>query len=640
MANGLDKLERLFSARKKSASSRATVTADSNITGSPPDIAPSLFPSAPFIRPKCNVMYARDELDIYSQKPFPLPLASSNKKHSLDADSSQSSSSSSQDKNSMADSRRPSSFSTTASFHVPNRSSSLLSRRHNKVPTGLVQLARETSSSSARPLPLRIHKQSSGNINQQIGLLEALPIYPTNFNTTSPQVETPPPSDQDENFNFPSPPKNHQHHHHAPKSSSTSPMISQLTPEPSPDMIPYRALTTSSDLRRESVLSSPPTSKRITASSVPLLDDDWRDSYIHSSANEETKSVNQEDLSNKLLVFDEPHVKEFLSLTDDDLAEIKVTAPSNPPTKRAPPPPILPPNVRNIKPLPLAIPTSRKRRSMAPQSPIVACNEVAAWEAARIAKKYDFDVVYVANFWPSGMNHLHNPQETTTTKRWQEASLPETPRNSMLQHNNSINLHGELSSPVSDCCPNSLHSTNGNATTRPRALTRLHGCLLAGYGLETIQAPFRLSARLHKKILRSEGWIEHRNSEAKENEFARGYARSFYTGTVTATNNNNSLSTKDASSRRASAPDASETYGGKEGARSSNKNSMAGTSKVNRGIVFVAFRRPRPHGGTVHSSQAELNALEREAETLVELILDFHEERRRWEILQEARKYA
>lgn len=594
MANGLDKLERLFSGRKKSASSRAT--AESNLSGSVPDSShssslpdtqpsspPSLFPQAPFIRPRCNVMYARDELDVYSQKPLALD------KNTLDE---------------MADQRRPRSFSTTASFHVPNRSSSLLSRRHNRIPTGLVQLARETSTSSARPLPLRIHKQD----NQQIGLLEALPIYPT----TSSRIETPPPSDQDD-FNFPSPPS------HAPK-SSISTMLSQLTPEPSPDMIPCRNSTTSSELRRESLLSSPPLSKRVTALSVPLLDDDWRDSYIHPPQ----ESVSPE--SNKL-VFDEPNVKEFLSLDDDDLAEIKDIPPSKPPTKRAPPPPILPPNMRNLKPL-----ASINRRSMTPQSPIVASNEVAAWEAARIAKKYDFDVVYVANFWPSGMNHLHNPQESPT-KTWQDATAtavsasshpsllpnPETPRNSIFQ--NSVNVHGELSSPVSDCCPNSAAAT-------PRTLTRLNGCLLAGYGLETIQAPFRLSARLHKKILRSDGWIEHRNSEAKENEFARGYARSFYTGTMAAS----TPTTTTLSSRRASEPNSYTPT--KNDPRNKNSN------KINRGIVFVAFRRPRGHGGTVHSSHAELNALEREAETLVELILDFHEERRRWEILQEARKCA
>lgn len=603
MANGLDRLERLFSGRKKSAPTRTTADAnllpgsvpDSSISPAAPDAPPSLFPQAPFIRPRCNVMYARDELDIYSQKPSLPPLDRTSP-------------------DDMADhQRRPTSFSTTASFHVPNRSSSLLSRRHNRIPTGLVQLSRETSNSSARPLPLRIHKHN----NRQIGLLEALPIYPK----SSSRVETPPPSDQDD-FNFPSPPT-----HHAPP-SSISTMLTQLTPEPSPDMIPCRSSTTSSDLRRESLLSSLPPSKRVTASSVPLLDDDWRDSYVHPPPESVTPEPNP-------LVFDEPNVTEFLSLHDDDLAEIKDSSPSKPPTKRAPPPPILPPNVRHIKPLAAPV----KRRSMALRSPIMACNEVAAWEAARIAKKYDFDVVYVANFWPSGMNHLHNPQqEPSSAKAWQDdATLapslllpnPETPRNSLLQ--NSVNVHGELSSPVSDCCPNSAAAT-------PRTLTRLNGCLLAGYGLETIQAPFCLSARLHKKILRSEGWIEHRNSDAKDNEFARGYARSFYTGTVTPT-----TATTWSSQRRASAPpnpctptQNHEEAGGGARRHNNNKNSK----KINRGIVFVAFRRPRGHGGTVHSSHAELKALGREAETLVELILDFHEERRRWEILQEARKCA
>lgn len=620
MANGLDKLERLFSARKKSAPSRATTaTTDGSV---PP--APSLFPQAPFIRPRCNVMYARDELDLYSPKPSVHTYLISTRRrsgNSLDADSQAD----------MADPRRPSSFSTTASFHVPNRSSSLLSRRHNRVPTGLAQFPRDTATvdcystqhqqQAMRPLPLRIHKQDSQQ--QQIGLLEALPIYPTSH------VETPPPSDQDD-FHFPSPPK-----HHASKSSVSA--MTQLTPEPSPDMVPYRD-STLSEPRRES-LSAPPSSsssssKRVTISSAPLLDDDWRDSYVPVSPE-----------PNKQVVFDEPHVKEFLSLTDDDLAEIKVVASSKPPTKRAPPPPILPPNVRITRPR-----GAPARRSMTPQSPHVASNEVAAWEAARIAKKYDFDVVYVANFWPSGMtNHFHNPTPETSTTPNPLSSLTttRTRRNSTPRNSSVINVQSELSSPVSDCCPNSARATTSNRA----APTRLNGCLLAGYGLETIQAPFRLSARLHKKILRSEGWIEHRNSGARDNEFARGYARSFYTGTVavptagttptttittTTAKTTTTTSTTSSSSRRASAPNASEAY------HNNNNNGERNLHlhKVNRGIVFVAFRRPRGPGGTAHSSQAELAALEREAETLVELILDFHEEKRRWETLQEARKGA
>lgn len=633
MANGLDKLERLFSARKKSASSRATTT-EPNIAGSvlppppgeSPSSAPPLFPQAPFIRPRCNVMYARDELDIYSPKPSILPLI--NGKHSLDAESSSSSSySSSLGRDMTNPSRGPSSFSTTASFHVPKRTSSLLSRRHNRILPGFVRDTAppidSSSTQAMRPLPLRIHKQTQ---QQQTGLLEALPIYPAIASTTT-RVETPPPSDQDD-FHFPSPPS------HVPKPPFST-VTSQLTPEPSPAIISCNSSTApSSEYKRDSLSSSSSPSKRATASSVPLLDDDWRDSYITAASLESSR-----------LVCGELHVKEFLSLTDDDLAESNIVSPSKPPTKRAPPPPILPPNVRTFYKNVKAAVRSRHSRSMMPQSPIIASNEVAAWEAARIAKKYDFDVVYVANFWPSGMNHLHNPQEPSTPWSGNTACVataapsarppsflpaaPATPRHS-LAPSSSYNVQGELQSPVSDCCPNSA------VLPRHKALTRLNGCLLAGYGLETIQAPFRLSARLHKKILRSEGWIEHRNSDAQENQFARGYAKSFYTGTVTASNTTTtttcslSSSNNNIDERRVSAPD---SY-----AIGTKKNTVP--RKINRGIVFVAFRRPRPHGGTVHSSQAELDALDREAETLVELILDFHEERRRWEMLQEARRCA
>lgn len=645
MANGLDKLERLFSTRKKSASNRHTAESN-NICGSSPNFPalpdtppPSHFPQAPFIRPKCNVMHARNELDLSSPK----SIARTNSSGSQRLGKNSSAADNNTTTREMGNQKRPNSFSSTTPFHTPGRTSSLLSRRHDRIPVGLVQLhlPRDTTNPEnhtppslpldARVLPLRL-----GHQTPQKCLLDALPIYPASH------IETPPPSDQDE-FSFPLPPE------HAQKLSTTA-ALSQLTPEPSPGMIPHRTSISSqskssSESQRESI-SAPP-SKRVTASSMPLLDDDWRDSYIpqqESTSSPKTK-----------LVFDEPPVEDFLALTDEDLAEVKIVAPSKPPSKRAPPPPVLPPNVRPNHPSPMM-------RIMTPDmSPSLASNEVAAWEAARIAKKYDFDVVYVANFWPSGMNHIHSPKEQPITNSQistptsanssfsQAASTMSSPTTSTHQHQvtrnstprhslqNSLDIPSELLSPMSDCCPNSGR-TNG-------ALTRLSGRLLAAYGLETIQAPFRLSAKVHKKILRSEGWIEHRKSDARDDEFARGYARSFYTGTVTPSSvaaTSSSSSTSDSAPRRASAPEVSLAINGDDGRKNNNttNTTITTTSRVNRGIVFVAYRRPRGHGGTANSSQAELDALEKEAETLVELILDFHKERRRWETLQEARRHS
>lgn len=418
----------------------------------------------------------------------------------------------------------------------------------------------------------------------------------------------------------------------------------------------------SGEIQRDT--TSAPSSKRFTASSVPLLEDDWRDSYVH----EPVESVGPETK----VVVHEPQVDDFLALTDEDIAEIKIEHPSKPPSRRAPPPPILPPSARLQS-------FASTMHSSTPTSPAVASSQVAAWEAARIAKKYDFDVVYVANFWPSRLNHLHNPHEPTAPTTFASTptsaassanssfthSLPgsilssptsdhhttitrnSTPRNSF--QDGAASMHAPpptdiFASPpmpttpaVSDCCPGSGARVGSGA---------MSGSLLAGYGLDTIVAPFRLSSRVHKKILHTEGWIEHRKSDAKANEFARGYARSFYTGATTvagglsahsaaATLRRSSAPGPSVSTRRASG-EATTTTEQKEGSSSSRSRDL-GRKRINRGIVFVAYRRPRGPGGTVNSSAAELDALEKEAETFVELILDFHKERRRWESFEEAR---
>lgn len=657
MANGLDKLERLFSTKKKPARSRHTP--QSSISGSvsktlgpheyrlaqleqPADI-PS-FPQSPFIRPKANRMQPRNELKISS--PASIARTNSSRTNSTRSHRYSQSTSVGTRSDEMNDPRRQSTNSATNSFHIPHRTSSLLSRRHDRIPGGLIQLhlPRETAFAGkslfpdANAFPLKEEGPLQGG---QKGLLDALPIYPAS------RVETPPPSDQDD-FTFPSPPERGR------KQSARLSQL-QLTPEPSPDMIPQRDSTLSEpkvSIEIKRVIVSAPQSRRGTTSSVPLLDDDWRDSYIYAPA---------ETISSKAkTVFHEPALEDFLSMTDEDLAEIKVEHPSKPPSKRAPPPPILSPTSR---------PGSGSRsftsslRSPAPISPAVASSQVAAWEAARIAKKYDFDVVYVASFGPSRMTHLHNPPEAATChpvlmpipgissapssfSQSMPASLVSSPvsdrATTITRHStprNSFQSPGTASprkppsdifaspatpsvAPARECCPNA---------GLPRSVGGFCGSILAAYGLETIQAPFRLSSNIHKKILRHEGWIEHRNSAATDNEFARGYALSFYTGS--------SAPSHLASQRRSSAPDVSRRLstaisatcvaGGKK------DSCRVRSKKIDRGIVFVAYRRPRGPHGAVNSSAAELNALGKEAATLVDLILDFHQERRRWETLQQ-----
>ncbi|UKZ79489.1 hypothetical protein TrVFT333_007244 [Trichoderma virens FT-333] len=101
----------------------------------------------------------------------------------------------------------------------------------------------------------------------------------------------------------------------------------------------------------------------------------------------------------------------------------------------------------------------------------------AAFEAARIAKRYDFDLVYVVNLWPGG------PREQV------------------------------------------FGLESASSCERP-----LVGRLLAAHGLHQVPSPLQIALNVHTTILRSKGWVEYRNPEAQSHELARGYACSFYTG--------------------------------------------------------------------------------------------------------------
>lgn len=317
----------------------------------------------------------------------------------------------------------------------------------------------------------------------------------------------------------------------------------------------------------------------------------------------------------------------------------------------------------------------------------LAPDEVAAFQAARIAKKYDFDFLYVINFWPKEMSHLHRPSDPSNHPSIPSSALSSptssfskppsilysptsdcpTTKNSTPRH--SLHAPSDTGSTgsggdfhIADCCPESAGILGGGGGPRPPRAA-VAGRLLAAYGLNTLDGPFRPGARAHRKILRegTDGWIEYRKTDARDNEFARGYARSYYT------------STDEVPPRRASAPGGSSTTtsaasaprlatqtegavsvrqsfssavgqpaAGQRARNSASAPRGAGAgppaNRVSRGIVFAAYRRPRGHGGTVHSSRAELDALERDAEALVELVLDFHQDRRRWEVYQEARR--
>ncbi|KAH7319952.1 hypothetical protein B0I35DRAFT_224236 [Stachybotrys elegans] len=229
----------------------------------------------------------------------------------------------------------------------------------------------------------------------------------------------------------------------------------------------------------------------------------------------------------------EPDFSDFLSLSDDDIAEEAAL----PPMALS----ISPPNPNAATLMTLSPPRTSR--------PATA----AAFEAARIANRYDFDLVYVVNLWPD---------------------------NTSLQ-------------PDADVSPMSLEKP-------------MVGRLLAAHGLHHVPSPLQISSNVHAIILRTEGWIEYSNPAAQKHDLARGYACAFYTGQYAGRGGSVDSNASHASSRSAS------------GRR------LSGVP--DRGIVFAAYRlpRPSPHLLGVDLGKQDLGNLHRDAEALVEMLIDIH----------------
>ncbi|KAL2161639.1 hypothetical protein VTH06DRAFT_8201 [Thermothelomyces fergusii] len=276
-------------------------------------------------------------------------------------------------------------------------------------------------------------------------------------------------------------------------------------------------------------------------------------------------------------ILKEPSVKDFLSLSDDDIADERVAprvqhAVSDPPTFPLPPnpsPPSSPIRTRPAFPLLTLSPPLASRPAAA-----------AAIEAARIATKYKFDLVYVVNLWPS-----HISRSGRSSPSSQSCTVPHPV------------------SPSRNTPPSSSPGSPGPAA--PSSDSDMTGRLLAAYGLTSIMCPFRISAPVHQKVLRTQGWLEYRNQTGARDEFACGYSCSFYTGYSPVRG-----------------------HGG-DTAGSERQEPQHQDKPANRGIVFAAFRAPRGDGGPVFSDATELEALHKDAEALVDMLINTRTARRR-----------
>jgi hypothetical protein len=120
-------------------------------------------------------------------------------------------------------------------------------------------------------------------------------------------------------------------------------------------------------------------------------------------------------------------------------------------------------------------------------------------------------------------------------------------------------------------------------------------------------SPFRISAPVHQKVLRAQGWLEYRSPTGTIDEFARGYSCSFYTGYSPA--------------RGCETADSTTFPDGKQQRRKAKA--------PNRGVVFAAFGLPREDGTVICNSAEELEALYKDAESLVDMVIDIHMNQRK-----------
>ncbi|TFA98520.1 hypothetical protein CCMA1212_009780 [Trichoderma ghanense] len=426
MATGFDRLERLFSSKRKASLASIRVA-----TSTTPPTEPQ-FPSPSFIRPTAARMTAREEVRsrLATGRSPSVPDAIPSRLGSL------------------------SSHASSPGFgRSPIRSPSL-SDPHSQ-PDSLVAKLREYRFSP----PSQEEKAVTGPAAFSPAGTELFDIpsprsqSPTRLRTL-PRLHTPPSprsadigscrgsieSPRSPTFTYNTPP----------------------TPADSPEIVPVRNLLADSkifDIAIDKTL-------------FDEIEDQLLQSLDQASFNESYNDSSPSEASSNSSTLREPDFNEFLNLSDDDIAELTPEDPA--PEFDDEPRKCSRSSMDTSAPSPTPGPSSLLTLTPPPASrPATA----AAFEAARIAKRHDFDLIYVVNLWPGGP------------------------------------------------CGQLFDLESASSCERP-----LVGRLLAAHGLHQVPSPLQISSVVHNTILRSKGWVEYRNQEAQPHELARGYACSFYPG--------------------------------------------------------------------------------------------------------------
>jgi hypothetical protein len=633
MANGIDRVGKLFS-RKRDASARppsgmgvsrssslsaATTLVEPSIPPPSPPVIPP-FPRPSFIRPTQARMVARDEkfeclkANIRANS-VPEISPPQRPRHG-----------------STQETTTPSHF--RYSSRPSSRSSYLLVSPQRRDPA-LASLAnfqfREASGNRQEVEEIAPTTRISRTLPPRLNLcLDGLQDLEPMFRLAG--VETPPPSDQDEKLLLSGEASSSQ-------SVSVLPPKDTHTPAASPPSTPVR----------DSHLLIPDFGSDL--SWKPLL---ARDSIESRASRRRSSRVpaarsDKQSLSIDDPILKEPNFGEFLTLSDDDIAESRPSTPvpdddatprpksrvpatpppkpaasriirssnppSTPPSVQAPPVPTTPANhTPPVTPITMA-PLTRQPSVSPCSSPLATPATVAAFQVARIAHTHNFDLVYVVNLWPKGMSFHHNRAP------WDGESPPTTPTQSAQFGQAKPGVGGKMQDSGS-LAKMSPHSP-------------LHGRFLAAYGLMTVKPPFYLCGSTHSKLLNADRWMEFHNAEAKGDEWGSGYGCAFYTGQAPMTG---SASTHewDADTE---GPDP-----GRSSTRAKRYNldhyARRASTLRNRGIAFVAWRKAKTDGAKDSYTPDQLEALRRDAEALVDSILDSHASQRRREQLSALRASA
>ncbi|KAJ3534135.1 hypothetical protein NM208_g7673 [Fusarium decemcellulare] len=499
MANGFDRLERFF-AKKKTPT---TASADPVEIAAPATAPPTIpqFPSPSFIRPKTSRMAAREEVikQPASRLPCFPPPVSHHRMDSMNAQSPTWSANSSQ-----------SQYSPLRTTFMPTQADSFLDGfdvyQFPRPPTH----HGETSASSSYDPKSSLDAPSERSCP---------PRYSGKLDASTSRVDTPPSPDlEDNDLRGPQ--------YFLNKRLPALPQRKPPTPDSSPELRPRLE----SQLRGSKSIDF--LNKAVYKDLRRQLTETLEQGPLRRSTSQSSLTPSTSGLSLSSSTLREPDFNDFLNLSDDDIAESSPEGLAE-----------LDDSTASSK---ASSTIESPRHSLLTLTPPYASKPAtaAAFEAARIANRYNFDFVYVVNLWPG---------------------------------------------------PDRASVDSKLSCRQPKAMA---GRLLAAYGLENVKSPLQITAATHGKILRTPGWIEYRPKEVRGDEFARGYACAFYTG----------------------------EYSRSESIVSRSPASSARSAKTDRGIVFAAYRKPRDDGSLVGvgSSPAELANIHRDAEALVEMIIDIH----------------